>query len=224
MSFQSDAYPYRMDRAQFPRRLAAAVDANFTEIESVRGHSRRTLGGRRCRLSLNHGPLWQQLTGFGEARMTCDYSATLSDKSVARALLRGWSRQVSDRYLDRQAVRAFTRRRFTSTEQAYETVSQNAPAGAVKFLYNELPTSTGDLALFGANLSPDLTYNQYFSRLIAWDDAHCFGLVVELSRLNNQLQLGGGSAVHPALQAATLWIFRNQTENPRSIYHEVANG
>lgn len=222
MSFQTDIYPYRNDRREFPRRLLQKVDSEFTAIVSVAGHPRRNLGGRRCALRLNQGPLWQQLLGMGETREVCNYSATLADKTIAKVLLRAWLRKGPDRYLDFLAVRQFRGTWFTSVNEAYERIRQNSPRGAVKFLYNEIPRGDGSLVLFGSSLPADLTYNHYFSRMLAWDDLHCFGLVMELSRLNNVLVGGGASTVHPALQAALLWIFQNQRENPRSIYHVVA--
>lgn len=224
MTFQSYVYPHRNNQPEFTKRLIEKVDTEFTEIVSLPGNPRRTLGGNRCRLSLNQGPLLQTLLGMGEVGYVCNYDALLSDKVVAKSLLRAWRRDIPDRYLDFAAVSQFQRRRFSSHADAYATIRQNAPRGAVKFLYNELSRSTGNLSLAGNSISRDMTYNRFYSTLIAWDKLHCFGLVMELQRLNNQLSLGGGSTVPAALQAACLWIHTNQSVNNRSIYHIVASG
>ncbi|NNE98500.1 MAG: hypothetical protein HKN25_05705 [Pyrinomonadaceae bacterium] len=220
MSFQTEIYPYRNDRSQFPRRLLAKVDAEFTEIVSVAGRGRRQLGGSRCHWSFNHGEgAWY---GGGQTRQVCDFSATLTDKKVVKALLKGWAREISDRYLDYRLINnTFGSRRFESRRNAYETIRQNAPAGAVKFLYNELPGNSR-FNLFGNSIAQDMDYNTYFSTLLAWDDLHCFGLVMEISRLNNLLQLGGGGAVHLSLQASSMWI-SNAQSNSGNVYNFVSS-
>ena len=222
MSFQTEIYPLRNRPDEAARILLRKVDQEFTQIADVPGFDRQTLGGRRCHLRLNQGPMWQQLLGMGSSQMVCDYSATLTDKNVVKALLRGMLRDLSDRYLDFAAVRQFAHRRFAQgAQEAFQTIRQNAPQGAVKFLYNELRREP---ALFGNMVPADMTYNRWYTSLLDWDDHHCFGLVAELSRLNNVLSNGGGGATAPAYQAAQLWIFSNQTENRRSIYHAVAGG
>ncbi len=208
MSFQTEVYPHRNDRQLFPTLLLRKVDAEFTSIEAAGGTARQSVGGQRCDWRFNQGKGWWY--GAGRAIHVCDYQATLTDKKVVKVLLRAWLRQISDRYLDRQALRVFERRPFTSHEAAYDAIRQNAPGGAVKLLYNELAAATnGPLALFGPNLPAHLTYNQYFSQMLAWDDAHCFGLVAELNRLKSVLTNGGGSSLAAALQAAANFISEN---------------
>jgi len=208
--FRDYVYPYRNDHVAFATRLLRKVDSEFTELVRPRhGGNRRRLGGiQRCRVSLRR------------ERIECDFSSRPSDKAVVKTLLRAWLRQIPDRYLCRLTFNRFRRRRFRSIEEAYGAIRQNSPDGCVKFLYNELARSNLPV-LFGGSLPDDMTYNEYFSGMTAWDDDNCLGLTGEINRLRGRLTSGGGGSVSHILQAAVLWMHRMQTEH-RSIYSEVA--
>jgi hypothetical protein len=206
MSFQSEMFPYRNNRIEFPRRLLNKVDREFTKVESVPGYPRESLSGRRC--------------GWG----ICNFTTQPSDKAVVKTLLKAWMRDISDRYLnlsDFRVLRKLTR--FKSVDESYEILKQNSPPGAVRFIYNDIPASAAPLVLFGNSLPKNLTYNQYFSRLLAWDYTHCFGLVAEIATLENKLSLGGGSGTNYMTQAAKRWIAWNQRNNPKSVYYVLAH-
>lgn len=223
MSFQTEIFPYRNNRVEFPNRLMRKVDPEFTKIISIPGYKRKTIGGSRCEYSFNEGTKFEKFMGLGTFAETCKFSARPTDKLVVKTLLSAWTRRISDRYLDLPSLERFTKRSFKSKEEAYEIIRQNHPVGAVKFLYNELPKNHGNLTLFGNSIGTDMTYNKYFTMLIVWDDLHCFGLTHKLINLNNRLSLGGGSTVHPALQAAVLWIHNNQQQRSGNIYSIISN-
>lgn len=150
---------------------------------------------------------------------------TRFEKERVEALLDAWARNVSDRYFERRNVMRFrdlydnwgpegdedigdAKRRVY--QEAYRKIKQNFPSGCVMFVRNELddeldPRSAAELPL-----------NEYFSRLLAWDNYHCYGSYMELKRRTGHLQMGGGSSVHPYWLA--VWQWMHEMGNKPGIY------
>ncbi len=234
MSFAREIYPYRQNRVELTTRLIRALDqGKFTNVEwvEVRPDSRTprpdpphyTTQRKQVK---GAGPLrfvypnkrcqFRRKTFLSGKEWVCDFTVTLNDKKTARALLAAWSGKVTDRYLDRQIIEQLAKnRRFRSVDEALALIRQNAPAGAVMFLHNEIPK--WQPPLFGAKLTSDWTYSSYFSMLLKFDIERCCGLIAELHRLANITGNTGGGSNSPVIDAAMIWI-RHQQQNRVGMY------
>jgi hypothetical protein len=95
--------------------------------------------------------------------------------------------------------------------EAFDRVKQNASqGGAVRFLQNELENCRHP-HFFGPQLWSRYDYNTYFSHMLRWDDAHCYGVLLQMNRANKT-----GNAV-TIYQAALDWI-RYQVEHRKGVY------
>ena len=225
MSFRDEVYPYRNNRTEFPSRLLRKVDTHFTTIVDVGRQEATTLGGERCEWTFNNGTRLERLLGMGTPAKVCNVRPQRVDKLILKILLRAWKRELSDRYLDRRSTETLCLRRFDSDAAAYDELRQNAPRGAVKFAYNELPAATvSNRPLFGNRLREDLDYNDYYSMLLYWNQLHCFSVIARISQMKALVgATGGGGAVHAGWEAANNWIVDNQSR-PGTIYHALAHG
>jgi hypothetical protein len=127
-----------------------------------------------------------------------------------KALLRGWRREISDRYLDLQDLIRLARRTFRSEREAFAAIRPNAPVGAVRFVMNELERVERPFALFGQRVSPRVTYNDYYTALLGWDEDHLIGLIAHINHLNASASIGGAIGLHPVWHAALNWLVANQ--------------
>ncbi len=200
-SFAEDVYPHRTDRARFTRVLLRKIDS-WSEVTSV-GYGDHVPGDvQRCRIDMNRGSY------------SCNYAPVDADKRRIRGLLRGWNRTVSDRYLDLQLVQRMENRRHASVQAAFELIRQNAPAGCVMFLMNEIERNRQP-HFFGRSLWDGWGYDQFFSALLHWDDRHCFGLINALRR--EQGRYGAGGTPGHLWAAVRNWIAANQSNG---VYRE----
>lgn len=200
----------------------------FDRIEFTGGMEFPELTGPRCatehRRLLEIIPVYRRhCQGTDEEGHTI-VEPRAEDRKAIRILLKGWLREISDRYLSRTSIDEFSssnpaRIRHGEGDRCYEFIARNAPRGAVKFLYNDLSNNS---MLFGDSLPSTLTYNNYFSRLLLWDDANCFGLNMEISQKLNITNMGGNSAINVYYQSAQKFISRAQ-ETHNTIYYEMVN-
>jgi len=202
MSFASEIHPLRNQRIRFINALLSKVDREFTRVERVPG-SRKIPGGGRC--------------GWGK----CDFKPIPSDRAVVKALLRGWKRELSDRFIDLPTYESLFRTvRVKSVDQAYDLIRLNwTNGGCVQFLFNQL--SNPPTGLFGSKVTSIPSYNQYFSRLMAWDDKRCFGLMNFIAKDAGRFA-AADEGVHIYHRAATRWI-RYQQKNKKSIYYAATH-
>lgn len=221
MSFKTEIYPYRTNRAQFTKRLLSKVDSEFKKVAPLEvafgmpgpyytHHKSRVPGvDRPVAFKYPHKRCRFKTTFWMNKKIVCDFTVTLIDKKTVKALLKAWARQIDDRYLDRRRIDQMKRRKFRSMKEAFEAIRKNAPAGAVMFLGKEIE-AWNKPALFGPKLNPHLEYNDYFSQLLKFDIERCGGLVEELARLHNMVgQTGGGSSSY-VIDATMYWIHYQQ--------------
>lgn len=229
MSFASEIYPQRHNHRRMASRLLAKVETHFTRLVPVPGFGVPNENARtRYEIVSDSGWLADMFAlGDYRAEQIQNFTAQRTDKKAVKLLLKAFKRDIPDRYIDYQTIRSFRGSGNSITrEEAYRQIRRNAPSGCVKFIFNELPKSGENhrgLHLFGNGITEDMTYNQYYSRLVQWDNLHCFGLIMEISRLNNLLQLGGGNAVGSKWHAASAFVHHQQriaTEN--NIYKQMA--
>lgn len=194
-SFAEDIYPHRTSRRAFVTALLGKIDTNWTQVVSVGGATEVPGDVQRCRIDMSRGDF------------SCDYAPVHMDKVRIRALLRGWAREVSDRYLDLNLVNRLHMRRHESQQAAFDLLRQNAPAGAVQFLMDEIEHNRMP-HFFGTQLWDGWGYNQYFSALLHWDDGHCYGLINALRR--EQGRFGAGGTPGHLWAAVRRWIAANQ--------------
>lgn len=191
--FAEEIYPLRTNRAAFAAALLTKVDANWSQVTAAGGGSERPGDVQRCRI---------EGSGF-----RCDYAPVFMDKKRVKAVLQAFARQISDRYLDLQSVNVLDHRSHESEQAAFDALRQNAPRGAVRFIFNELAASRSPY-FFGPNLWQGWGYNEYFSALLHWDDRHVFGLINALRR--EQGRYGAGGTPGHLWAATRRWIVENQ--------------
>ena len=230
MRFADAVYPLRHDRLRMVRRLHDALPKSFTEVVHVRGmlrhgptnlpYDRTTIGGNR--------------TTRNGLRIVNSQLPSSTDRAVLRALLRGWGREISDRYLDLTAVLRAEQHlaspdtpelmrslnAITSQAEADARMRANYPSGCVKFIVNELAVSS--LPLFGDNVPPDMSFNEYYSALLVWDDFHLTGLTAYIRRQTHLRRAGDGGEVNLIIHAANAWVSRAQ-RTPGNVYYAIQN-
>lgn len=200
-SFAEDIYPLRNQRAAFTRSLLTKVDRNWTRVTNV-GYASSPPGDvQRCTIN--------------NSTFRCDYTPVFLDKRRIKAVLRAWGRSISDRYLDLNRLNNLDHRRHSSEPAAFALLRQNAPAGAVMFVMNEIEHSR-EPHFFGRNLWEGWGYNEYFSAMLHWDDRHCYGVINALRR--EQGRYGAGGTPGYLWAAARRWLAANQHNG---IYREV---
>lgn len=199
-SFAEDVYPLRYRRADFTQALIARIESQWRTVTTV-GHRRDVPGDvQRCAI---------------EGRsFRCDYAPVIMDKKRVKTLLRAWSRQISDRYLDLQYLNRLANRRHESERSAFDLIRQNAPAGAVAFVMNQIEGSRQP-HFFGRELWSGWGYNEFFSALLHWDDRHCYGVVNYLRR--EQGRYGAGGTPGNFWAAVRTWLAENQNNG---VYQE----
>jgi hypothetical protein len=186
--YLNDVFPHRNNIPIFVNRLLEALPRAYTENMELGYSGRRPGSGQSMPREL--------------------------DKVRVRALLDAWNRHISDRYLDLpmivrlevQIQYDLTRGRDHALRKARTRIEQNAPQGAVKFIYNEL---RNDRDVTEARTSDRGSYNWMYSALLHWCDDHCYGLI---SRIYLYRQMAGGagggdSALPIIYQAAWQWIY-----------------
>lgn len=201
MSWRSEIYPYRNDRAQFTSRLWHKVDTDWREVAEIVPADGMPGGMQRCEIR--------------NSTVVCDRHPNYLDRSRLKAVLKAWRRSISDRYLDLERVIQMDQRGYPSRAEAFEEIRQNAPTGAVKFVMNELQESHSP-AFIGPRLWDGWGYDTYFTYLLFWDDKHCYGLINYLRREQGRYAVGGTPGHLWA--AVRWWIYRNQHTG---IYRET---
>lgn len=197
MDYRRHVYPLRRQPAAFAAALLPHVNRSWSRIEAVGTayHAERPGSGM-------------------------DRPQPL-DRIRVQAVLEAWTRRISDRYLDYPTVRrqagSFPRNRPADAilRDEYNRLRQNYPAGAVKFMYNEL---TRDEQVTYARLHAQMDADTMYSTLLAWCDRHCYGLIAYLERFGALAGVGGGgSTLNFTYQAAQRFIHR-AAGDPRSVY------
>lgn len=207
MSFQSEIYPYRTNRVEFTSRLLRNLDS-WTEVTNLPISRERPGFVQRC-----------QISGHS---FECNYTPAWMDKRRIRALLKAWSRQISDRYLDLNLVSRGETRSNSTTQIAFDNIRRNKSAGgAVSFIMNELEweRTNNSPTFFGQNMYDNYGYNTYFTYLLRWGDLHCYGLIRELQMQEARHSIGGGSSLHPVWRAAKDWLYRNRNNGVYAYYN-----